>query len=183
VSGGVGSVGGVREDMEAAQIRVASIKVQIATSDELIASTADILAAARRANEQARPQRRHLQRKLEAAEVQLSAAEQQICEEPCSKRAKVDENSSCPLFSSLGSDMLTRCASYLDPTDMVQLGRASTIFGRIQPGSQRSLVNEVSHQILFLGASKDERHALPKFEDESDIKLYLELLCVYVFLQ
>ena len=172
----------MREDMEAAQIRVASIKVQIATSDELVASTADILAAARRANEQARAQRRHLQRKLEAAEDQLSAAEQQICEEPCSKRAKVDENSSCPLFSSLGSDMLTRCASYLDPTDMVQLGRASTIFGRIQPGSQRSLVNEVSHQI-FLGASKDERHALPKFEDESDIKLYLELLCVHVFLQ
>ena len=93
---------------------------------------------------------------------------------PRLKKIKVDDDSSFPLLS-LGSDLLTRCASYLDPNDMVQLGSTSTLFGRIQTGCQRSFVNEVSHQI-FLGASEHEREALPKYADESDIKLYRELL-------
>ena len=125
--------------------------------------------------QQARAPRRHLQSgELDAAEEQLSAAEQQICEEPCPKKTKVDESSSCPLLS-LGSDLLPRCASYLDPDCMVQLERTSTMFGRIQPGRQRSLVNETAHQV-FLGALEHERDALPKYADESDIKLYRELL-------
>ena len=107
--------GGRVRDMEAARIRVASIKAQIATSDELVASTAGTLAAARRANEQARAQRRHLQSELVAAEEQLSAADQQFREGACFKKTKVDENSRCPLLSSLDNDLLIRCASYLDP--------------------------------------------------------------------
>ena len=87
----------------------------------------------------------------------------------------MDANSRCPLFSSLGSDLMTRCASYLDPNDMVQLGRTSKGFGLIQPGRQRSLANQVAHQEL-LGASEHEREALPQYEGESGIKLYRELL-------
>ena len=52
--------------------------------------------------------------------------------EPRRKKGRVDECSSCPLLS-LGSDLLTRCASYLAPADMVQLGRTGKRFGHVQP--------------------------------------------------
>ena len=52
--------------------------------------------------------------------------------EPRRKKGKVDECSSRPLLS-LGSDLLTRCASYLAPADMVQLGRTGKRFGHVQP--------------------------------------------------
>ncbi|EJK56904.1 hypothetical protein THAOC_23115 [Thalassiosira oceanica] len=94
--------------------------------------------------------------------------------EPRPKKSKVDEYSSGPLLS-MGSDLLTRCASYLAPIDMVQLGRTGKRFGHVQPGCQRSFVKEAAHQ-EFLCASECEQEALPKYEDESDVKLYRELL-------
>ena len=181
------AVGGWRTDLAGESAgRVCGIQVQSARlSDELVASTTgactcSLVTRVVRTNKQAMAQRRQLQSELATAEERLpSATERHIDaihdDGPHLKKTKLDDDNSCPLLS-LGSDMLTRCASYLDPNDMVQLGCTSTLFGRIQPGCQRSFVNEVSHQILFLGASKDDHVALPKYEGESDIKLYRELL-------
>ena len=123
-------------------------------------------------------QRRQLQSELPSAEERLSTTERHIDaihdDGPRLKKTKVDDDSSFPLLS-LGSDLLIRCVSYLDPNGMVQLGCTSTLFGRIQPGCQRSFVNRTAHQV-FLGASEHEQDALPKYANESDVKLYRELL-------
>ena len=83
--------------------------------------------------------------------------------------------SSCPNLDSLGSDLLVRCASYLDANGMAQLGRTSTIFGIPQAGHQNSLVNEAAHEIFWQSATDEERNCLPEYDDESDIGLYRAL--------
>ncbi|EJK75179.1 hypothetical protein THAOC_03110 [Thalassiosira oceanica] len=79
------------------------------------------------------------------------------------------------LLEVLDSDVLLRCASYLDADELARLGRASAAFGTPQAGQQRSLANEAAHQRFQQSATDDERRCLPKQEDESDIGLYRAL--------
>ena len=75
----------------------------------------------------------------------------------------------------LGSDLLIRCASYLDADGLAQFGRTSARFGISQPGQQRSLANEAARQRFRQSATEEERSCLPKYDDESDIGLYRAL--------
>ena len=75
----------------------------------------------------------------------------------------------------LDSDLLIRCASYLDADGLVQLGRTSAIFGIPQAGQQRSLTNQAAHQRFRFSATDEERYRLPKYGDESDVGLYRAL--------
>ncbi|EJK61257.1 hypothetical protein THAOC_18293 [Thalassiosira oceanica] len=71
----------------------------------------------------------------------------------------------------LGSDLLVRCASYLDADGLAQLGRTSARFGIPQVGQQRSLANEAARQRFRQSATDEERSRLPKYGDESDVGL------------
>ncbi|EJK68145.1 hypothetical protein THAOC_10702, partial [Thalassiosira oceanica] len=51
------------------------------------------------------------------------------------------------LLEALDSDLLVRCASYLDADGLARLGRASAAIGTSQAGQQRSLANEAAHQL------------------------------------
>ena len=75
----------------------------------------------------------------------------------------------------LVSDLLIRCASYLDADGLAQLGRTSSRFGIPQAGQQRSLANEAAHQRFRQSATDEERSRLPKYENESDVGLYRAL--------
>ena len=88
------------------------------------------------------------------------------------KRARLSP--SAPL-DVLDSDLLIRCASYLDADELAQLGRTSARFGIPQAGHQRSLVNEAAHQQFQKSATDEERSCLPKSDGESDIGLYRAL--------
>ncbi|EJK43822.1 hypothetical protein THAOC_37695 [Thalassiosira oceanica] len=79
------------------------------------------------------------------------------------------------LLEALDSDLLLRCASYLDADGLAWLGRASAAFGKPQDGQQRSLANEAAHQRFRRSATDEERRCLPKHDDESDIGLYRAL--------
>ena len=81
-------------------------------------------------------------------------------------------------LDTLDSDLLIRCASYLDADGLAQLGRTSASFGIPRAGQQRSLVNEAARQRFRQSATDEERGCLPKHDDESDIGLCraLELL-------
>ncbi|EJK64039.1 hypothetical protein THAOC_15269, partial [Thalassiosira oceanica] len=79
------------------------------------------------------------------------------------------------LNEALDSDLLLRCASYLDVDGLAWLGRASAVFGIPQAGQQRSLANEAAHQLFRRSATDEERRCLPKHGDESDIGLYRAL--------
>jgi len=78
-------------------------------------------------------------------------------------------------LDTLDSDLLIRCASYLDADGLAQLGRTSARFGIPQPGQQRSLANEAAHQQFRQSATDEENKCLPKYGDESDIGLYRAL--------
>jgi len=71
----------------------------------------------------------------------------------------------------MGSDLLVRCASYLDADGLAQLGRTSARFGIHQAGQQRSLANEAARQRFRQSATDEERSRLPKYGDESDVGL------------
>ncbi|EJK58240.1 hypothetical protein THAOC_21654, partial [Thalassiosira oceanica] len=90
-----------------------------------------------------------------------------------SKRAKTLPDPT--LLDALDSDLLVRCASYLDADGLARLGRASAAFGTPQAGQQRSLANEAAHQRFRRNATDEERRCLPKHDDESDIGLYRAL--------
>ncbi|EJK76696.1 hypothetical protein THAOC_01528 [Thalassiosira oceanica] len=90
-----------------------------------------------------------------------------------SKRAKPLPDPT--LLEALDSDLLIRCASYLDADGLARLGRASAAFGTPQAGQQRSLANETAHQRFRWSATDEERGCLPKHDDESDIGLYRAL--------
>ena len=81
-------------------------------------------------------------------------------------------------LDALDSDLLIRCASYLDADGLAQLGRTCARVGLPQPGQQRSLVNEAAHQRFQQNATDEETSSLPKYDGESDIGLFraLELL-------
>ncbi|EJK45187.1 hypothetical protein THAOC_36211 [Thalassiosira oceanica] len=78
----------------------------------------------------------------------------------------------------LGTDLLIRCASYLDAHGLVQLGRTSARYGIPQAGLKRSLANEAARQRFRQSVTDKEKGCLPKCNDESDIGLYraLELM-------
>ncbi|EJK49975.1 hypothetical protein THAOC_31097, partial [Thalassiosira oceanica] len=90
-----------------------------------------------------------------------------------SKRARLLPNAT--LLEALDSDLLLRCASYLDADGLARLGRASAAFGTPQAGQQRSLANEAAHQLFRQSATDEERRCLPKHDGESDIGLYRAL--------
>ncbi|EJK77899.1 hypothetical protein THAOC_00236 [Thalassiosira oceanica] len=71
----------------------------------------------------------------------------------------------------LGTDLIVRCASYLDADGLAQLGRTSARFGIPQAGQQRSLANEAARQRFGQSATGDEGSRLPKYDDESDVGL------------
>ena len=75
----------------------------------------------------------------------------------------------------LGSDLLSRCASYLDADGLTQLGRTSARFGIPHAGQQRSLVNESARQRFQQSATDEETNRLPKYDGESDVGLYRAL--------
>ncbi|EJK51856.1 hypothetical protein THAOC_28932 [Thalassiosira oceanica] len=79
------------------------------------------------------------------------------------------------LLEALDSDLLLRCASYLDADGLARLGRTSAAFGTPQAGQQRSLANEAAHQLFRQSATDEERRCLPKHDGESDIGLYRAL--------
>ena len=81
-------------------------------------------------------------------------------------------------LGTLDCNLLIRCASYLDADGLAQLGRTSARFGIPQAGQQRSLANEAAHLQFRQSATDEERGSLPKYGNESDIRLYraLELL-------
>ncbi|EJK70110.1 hypothetical protein THAOC_08560 [Thalassiosira oceanica] len=90
-----------------------------------------------------------------------------------SKRAKPLPDPT--LLEALDSDLLLRCASYLDADGLARLGRASAAFGTPPAGQQRSLANEAAHQLFRRNATDEERRCLPKHDGESDIGLYRAL--------
>ncbi|EJK72162.1 hypothetical protein THAOC_06333 [Thalassiosira oceanica] len=90
-----------------------------------------------------------------------------------SKRAKPLPDPT--LLEALDNDLLIRCASYLDADGLVRLGRASATFGTPQAGQQRSLANEVAHQLFRQSATDEERGCLPEHDGESDIGQYRAL--------
>ncbi|EJK63883.1 hypothetical protein THAOC_15435, partial [Thalassiosira oceanica] len=74
-------------------------------------------------------------------------------------------------LDALGSDLLVRCAPYLDADGLARLGRTSAGFGIPQAGRQRSLANEAARQRFRQSATDEERIRLPKYGDESDVGL------------
>ncbi|EJK65630.1 hypothetical protein THAOC_13488, partial [Thalassiosira oceanica] len=95
--------------------------------------------------------------------------------EGSSERAKLLPLPNSTLLEALDSDLLIRCASYLDADGLARLGRASAAFGTPQAGQQRSLANEAAHQLFRQSATDEERRCLPKHDGESDIGLYRAL--------
>ncbi|EJK52900.1 hypothetical protein THAOC_27774, partial [Thalassiosira oceanica] len=81
-----------------------------------------------------------------------------------SKRARPLQDPT--LLEALDSDLLLRCASYLDADGLARLGRASAAFGTPQAGRQRSLANEAARQRFRRSATDEERRCLPKHNDE-----------------
>ncbi|EJK58939.1 hypothetical protein THAOC_20898 [Thalassiosira oceanica] len=79
------------------------------------------------------------------------------------------------LLEALDSDLLLRCASFLDAEGLAWLGRASAAFGTPQAGRQRSLANEAAHQRFRRSATDEERICLANHDDESDIGRYRAL--------
>ncbi|EJK45769.1 hypothetical protein THAOC_35600 [Thalassiosira oceanica] len=79
------------------------------------------------------------------------------------------------LLEALDSNLLIRCASYLDADGLARLGRASAAFGTPPAGQQRSLANEAAHQQFRQSATDEERRCLPKHDGESNIGLYRAL--------
>ncbi|EJK77019.1 hypothetical protein THAOC_01179 [Thalassiosira oceanica] len=71
----------------------------------------------------------------------------------------------------LGSDLLVRCASYLDADGLAQLGRTSARFGIPRFGQERSLANEAARQRFRESATDEEGSRLSKYDDESDVGL------------
>ena len=89
------------------------------------------------------------------------------------KRARLLQSAT---LDALDGDLLIRCASYLAPDGLAQLGRTSARFGIPQAGQQRSLVNEAAaHQQFRQSATDEERSRLPKYDDESDVGFYRAL--------
>ncbi|EJK71805.1 hypothetical protein THAOC_06716 [Thalassiosira oceanica] len=84
-------------------------------------------------------------------------------------------NSTLAPLEALDSDLLIRCASYLDADGLARLGRASAAFGTPQAGQQRSLANEAALLLFRQSATDEERRCLPKHDGESDIGLYRAL--------
>ncbi|EJK74975.1 hypothetical protein THAOC_03321 [Thalassiosira oceanica] len=81
------------------------------------------------------------------------------------------------LMDRLDDDMLKRCASYLAPEEMVSLGRVARRFGL--PGSSlpdSSLVETVAGDVFAQAATEEERLALPRYDHESSICLYKQLV-------
>ena len=91
------------------------------------------------------------------------------------KRTRLLPSGPSATLDTLDSNLLIRCASYLDADGLAQLGRTSARFGIPQDGQQRSLVNEASNHQFRQSATEDERSRLPKYGDESDIGLYRAL--------
>ncbi|EJK67301.1 hypothetical protein THAOC_11689 [Thalassiosira oceanica] len=80
------------------------------------------------------------------------------------------------LLEPLDSDLLLRCASYLNAVGLARLGRTSAAFGTPQAGQQRSLANEAAHQLFRWSVTDEERRCLPKHDDdESNIGLFRAL--------
>ena len=90
---------------------------------------------------------------------------------PSRMHSGMEEMLTSGALDSLDNDMLMRCASYLDIDGLVQLGRTCTRFGFSRPGHQRSLVDEAAHQRFQQSVTDEERHSLPKYDEESDIGL------------
>lgn len=94
---------------------------------------------------------------------------------PLTKRIEISRIVTVDL-SVFDKNIVIHVGAYLRPTDLVNLERTCGKFGRIQGGERRSLANEAAHQ-MFASASAEERHALPRYEDESNISL-LRQLCL-----
>ena len=91
------------------------------------------------------------------------------------KRARLLPSGPSATLDTLDSNLLIRCASYLDADGLAQLGRTSARFGIPQAGQQISLANETARQRFRQSATGEERSSLPKYGDESDIGLYRAL--------
>ena len=82
----------------------------------------------------------------------------------------------------LDDDLLKRCASYLAPGEMVSLGRVARRFGLPggdpggSPPDDSSLVEAAARDAFSQAATDDDRLALPRYDNESSVCLYNELV-------
>jgi len=87
-----------------------------------------------------------------------------------------NEVSSCNNISTVSNDIVLNISSYLGSKDLVSLALTCRRFGIIKEGNEDSLVNKAAQQIInSKWTSGDERHQLPKYNDESWLELYREL--------
>ncbi|EJK76418.1 hypothetical protein THAOC_01818, partial [Thalassiosira oceanica] len=100
-----------------------------------------------------------------------------------SRLSPSDENCTMSvLMDQLDDGMLKRCASYLRPEEMVSLGRVARRFGLPGGGEtgsslpDSSLVEAVARDVFAQVATEEDRLALPRYNDESSISLYNQLV-------
>ena len=87
-----------------------------------------------------------------------------------------NEVSSCYNISTDSDDIVLNISSYLGTKDLVSLALTCRRFGIIKDDHENSLANKAAQQIIkSKWTSDDERHQLPKYNDESWIELYHEL--------
>ena len=85
-------------------------------------------------------------------------------------------DSSCNNISTVSNDIVLNITSYLGSRDLVSLALTCRRFGIVKEGNEDNLVNKAAQDIIkSKWTSDDERHQLPKYNEESWIGLYREL--------
>ena len=80
------------------------------------------------------------------------------------------------MIDSFDNDIVIRFASFLCSKDLVNLSLTCRRFGRTQLNDGGlSLMEDTAHQIIS-NATQEEKEALPKMADQTNIELYNELL-------
>ena len=87
-----------------------------------------------------------------------------------------DKDASCSSIGTISNDIVLNISSYLGTKDLVSLALTCRRFGIIKDDHENSLVNKTAQDIInSKWTSDDERHQLPKYDEESWIELYHEL--------
>ena len=82
----------------------------------------------------------------------------------------------CNSIGTVSNDIVLNITSYLGSRGLVSLALTCRRFGIIKEGNEDSLVNKAAKEIIkSKWTSDEERHQLPKYNDESWIELYHEL--------
>jgi len=87
-----------------------------------------------------------------------------------------NEGECCNNIGTVSNDIVLNISSYLGSRDLVSLALTCRRFGIIKDDHENSLVNKTAQDIInSKWTSDDEKHQLPKYDDESWIELYHEL--------